>query len=388
MGFDPLLFGNMVSLCEGISPRVVGSVCREFYPTTGEPSLAMRMLWETLDHPFGTAVHLMHPVTLCPHKSPERTVYYTPYLSGIAVRANTSSPYWSGKSKGASPSSSSTATAEETGSDAAQPAFAWFERDRPDNRVPLTDQIRQLAKVFPALTDAESTSFDHQSWFAVLWQPIHGHTHTPQRSCGSFLAFYLLRAPRHLFGSTSDAPGPASRYADWDSCIFRLDRFFFGVDYWAAKIPWLSSSPSHDAAARIAHLVPQELLGVSADDEWRRLPRQTCQCRVPVVGLIPNRARPDVWYLPNDAQRSQFSFHAPLFLTAAAMQLMRHEEERIASSGGTEVTEVHSAESTASSQRLAAGHSGASSRRHALLPDFYHVVKHERTLLEFYNKYA
>ena len=111
MGFDPLLFGNMVSLCEGISPRVVGSVCREFYPTTGEPSLAMRMLWETLDHPFGTAVHLMHPVTLCPHKSPERTVYYTPYLSGIAVRANASSPYWSGKSKGASPSSSSTATA-------------------------------------------------------------------------------------------------------------------------------------------------------------------------------------------------------------------------------------------------------------------------------------
>ena len=82
--------------------------------------------------------------------------------------------------------------------------------------------------------------------------------------------------------------------------------------------------------------------------------------RLPIFGVIPSRARCDVWYAQAGEPTMQCTHMAPLFLIAAAVQLMNHEELT----------------------------SPAASHHSPRLHDYYHVLRHERKLSDFVQMYA
>lgn len=76
----------------------------------------------------------------------------------------------------------------------------WTAAEKPDSRAPLFDQMAELLRTqFPFLQGALSCDFECQSWYAVLWEPIHCHGHSSSYSCGTVITYHLVRPPRHLF---------------------------------------------------------------------------------------------------------------------------------------------------------------------------------------------
>ncbi|CUG89421.1 Hypothetical protein, putative [Bodo saltans] len=89
--------------------------------------------------------------------------------------------------------------------------FVWYAPERVENRRGLLEQVELLAETeCSLLMEGSTTDVSFDSWFSVLWQPIYCHHHTPQRSCGAFLAFYVFRPARCLFQPDSTASVPVS----------------------------------------------------------------------------------------------------------------------------------------------------------------------------------
>lgn len=172
----------------------------------------IRDLWQAFDMPYGVQIPLkgsvFHPAR---RQGPPQAlpvdhaslVFYTPVLSGFHIIAS-------------SPSSSS----RSDGVAAKRQHFRWFETEKPEDRLPLYDQIKQLTSQtqFAPLNDLRNIDVDPRSWFAILWQPILCKQHTPQNSCGSFLVFYLLNPPtasrRRDDHHDEENPGERHEHAD------------------------------------------------------------------------------------------------------------------------------------------------------------------------------
>ena len=267
--FSSQVFGNITNLVESIVPKVAATHLEvpqlsTSTPSTSstathvnfaEPSFYLREMWATMDLPYGVRVPLQNAF-LCPFRPPEHCVFYTPILSGINFTFMNNSKYLARLSATSgislmddnddTMSTSSFGSAKGFASGGNRHTMVWYAAEKPENRAPLVDQVDLLQKqIFPALYEAENTDFTHNSWFAVLWQPIQCNNHTPQRSCGSFLAMYLIRPPRYLFFNEvleKDRPRRkttshffACDNASTDSAVFRCDQLSISYDLWQDK---------------------------------------------------------------------------------------------------------------------------------------------------------
>lgn len=396
-------------------------------PQYSEPVVSLRAIWECLDSPFGCVVDLAEPIFPAPMRPATDRLVYTPLLSGFRIRFHRASPAYRrlaavrrAKRGGASASPEETTSNGEVGrapedstgggtsviSAEETPriesddrlydddgVLTWSATDRPNNRSVLVEQIVELARSdesYSVLLTATTADIDHQSWVALMWQPVFCGGHAAKHSCGSFLAFYLLRSPRHLFVPFADKSEGAALNSSWQSPVFRGDRAALSFDLWNLPrnyhIGRLSSLPSSamdgnpgsgaedgnssSSTSRERFFSDDGGLGYaeSIDDsrdagvlsptqvmaETTAFPVITTAAtaapsmyvRIPLVGLIPNRCRSDVWFKPvydrghpssgnggggggagsNSKVTSSASnahlFFAPLFLMVTALQLM------------------------------------------------------------------
>lgn len=279
--FNAQVYGNIHTFVERISPAVAAQAHRmtttACFPTgrevtAPEPEVLLSDVWKTFHMPFGLDIPLQGVrLTRFKHDPDPVSVFYTPTLSGVSLTfASTvprqkrleyvgrtevaASPVRDNSNTGGGGSKDATVNgASETASPPKSPptpfstptGIRWFASEKPEMRMPMYDQMEALAHgEFPGLATARNTDFTHNSWFAVLWQPIHCHNHTAFHSCGSFLAFYLVR-PRPLPQHAAPARGrslpnrinlmAALSGAPVQTPVFRCDALSFPINIWDMK---------------------------------------------------------------------------------------------------------------------------------------------------------
>ncbi|KAG5476766.1 hypothetical protein CUR178_03951 [Leishmania enriettii] len=245
-------------------------------PSYCEPIMTLKSIWQSFDNPFGCVVRLAEPIYPAPMRPAEGELVYTPLLSGFRIRFHPASPAYkrlaslrevrrqrrreeaaTGESAGVSAEMERAAAgcchsagsyAEEDG------VLTWSAADRPNNRSIIVEQMVELAKCdesYAELLTATTADIDHQSWVALMWQPVFCGGHSSKHSCGTFLAYYLLRAPRHLFIPFADKSEGAAMNSSWNSPVFRGDRAALSFDLWSLKrhyhvARWVSPPPMTD----------------------------------------------------------------------------------------------------------------------------------------------
>ncbi|GET89545.1 hypothetical protein, conserved [Leishmania tarentolae] len=238
-------------------------------PSYCEPVITLKSIWQSFDSPFGCVVNLAEPIYPAPMRPAEGELVYTPLLSGFRIRFHPASPAYKrlaalrevrrqrrreeaaasesvhapaedehtvtgveGAAHGSCSSHTGGSYAEEDG------VLTWSATDRPNNRNIIVEQIVELAKCdesYAELLTATTADVDHQSWVALMWQPVFCGGHSSKHSCGSFLAYYLLRAPRHLFLPFADKSEGAAMNSSWNSPVFRGDRAALSFDLWSLQ---------------------------------------------------------------------------------------------------------------------------------------------------------
>ncbi|CCW65111.1 unnamed protein product [Phytomonas sp. EM1] len=386
-----------------------------------EPIVSLASVWNSFNYPFGCLVPLSQVVILSNMRPPESKVVYTPLLSGFRIRFHDASAAYA-KLLALQRQESNEKTNIKEGlnslpsspngviSSSSPGLLTWSASERPDNRNGVVEQVEELARAneaFRTLLTATTADIDHQSWVAIMWQPVFCGGHTAKQSCGTFLAFYMLRAPRHIFVPFADKSAATCMNSSWDSPVFRVDHEMLSFDIWGFERRYYvgrCTNPSFSATigseARQPS-VPQEVVslvnpieneGVEARnsmDPARDSPQSasgggglgretrrpfvgdgvsdfnygpdlldphatnkqvlasssTRQVRLPLIGLIFNRSRSDVWLCPSMIPPAeampgpgslplpgpQRTYRAPLFLLVSALQLMcwnAFEEDR------------------------------------------------------------
>ncbi|CBZ28004.1 conserved hypothetical protein [Leishmania mexicana MHOM/GT/2001/U1103] len=251
-------------------------------PSYCEPVMTLKSIWQSFDSPFGCVVNLAEPIYPAPMRPAEGELVYTPLLSGFRIRFHPASPAYkrltalreirrqrrreeaaASESAGVSAEDEHATTSVEgaahgggsshtTGSYAEEDGvLTWSATDRPNNRNIMVEQIVELAKCdesYAELLTATTADVDHQSWVALMWQPVFCGGHSSKHSCGTFLAYYLLRAPRHLFVPFADKSEGAAMNSSWSSPVFRGDRAALSFDLWSLQrhyhvARWVSPPP-------------------------------------------------------------------------------------------------------------------------------------------------
>ncbi|CCW70706.1 unnamed protein product [Phytomonas sp. Hart1] len=376
-----------------------------------EPIVSLASVWHSFNYPFGCLVPLYQSVILSNMRPPESKVVYTPLLSGFRIRFHDASAAYAkllalkrregndrpnGK---AGPHSLPFSPYGMIPSDSPG-LLSWSASERPDNRNGVVEQVEELARAneaFRTLLTASTADVDHQSWVAIMWQPVFCGGHTAKQSCGTFLAFYMLRAPRHIFMPFTDKSSGTCINSSWDSPIFRVDNEILSFDIWSfkrryhigrcvpASLPVTSVSEARQVSVpkeTPSVVRPTEIEGIEVTnpmDSLRDSPQfasaaaasgkdvrrsrmgndvadltrspdlsdpygpfsasagfSTSQVRLPLIGLIFNRSRSDVWFClstPPSAETMsgagshpppcpQRIYRAPLFLLVSALRLM------------------------------------------------------------------
>lgn len=213
------------------SPSSSSSSCLFF-----EPIVSLHSIWKGFHFPFGCSFPLAQPVSLTRFGGEvEDHLVYIPLLSGFRIRFLKDSPaydYLKLLQKKEKKQKMKKKKKDEGISNLLPPphegAHGWFRQDspqegekdadgeeeeedfgllqwtafeRPDQRNMVVVQIDALIRSdsrYSLLLSSNSSEVDHQSWVSILWQPVFCGNHTAKDSCGSFLAFYLLRPPYHL----------------------------------------------------------------------------------------------------------------------------------------------------------------------------------------------
>ena len=258
----------------------------------------------------------------------------------------------------------------------------WSSSERPENRPPLIDHIKLLADDgFTALLEANNTDVTYSSWVCVLWQPVFCHGHTPQQSCGSFLAYYLLRPPRHLFRS---GVGPVSvMNACSDSPVFRCETNLIGIDLWRSQI----ATPTPPPVSGSLTLASPTLTRRVAAEGLSQPSVHTEHCTVPICAILPNRLRSDVWYEP--ISHSTVQRKVPLFLFLTALQVASAAAEPFQQAqaandlSNADACSIVSASSASGSPNLVA----ESTRNSHVLTDHLHTLRAERWLNDLASLY-
>nr|CAJ2475319.1 unnamed protein product [Leishmania braziliensis] len=366
-----------------------------------EPVVTLKSIWQSFDNPFGCVVNLAEPIYPAPMRPAEGELVYTPLLSGFRIRFHPASSAYkrlaalrevrrqrhreeaaAGEGAGASTMDERAATSVEgaarggssyhaTGPYAEEDGvLKWSATDRPNNRNIIVEQIVELAKCdesYAELLTATTADVDHQSWVALMWQPVFCGGHSSKYSCGTFLAYYLLRAPRHLFIPFAYKSEGAAMNSSWSSPVFRGDRAALSFDLWSLQrhyhiARWVSPPPMTHIMATLsvdgeddeadnttsscastsrgrnsweegqtgcASNRTTESFGFSTNGDSRVRLRdvyagsasvgggidlhattgttnaatcpataKTTYVRIPLVGLIPNRCRSEVWFKP------------------------------------------------------------------------------------------
>ena len=172
---------------------------------------------------------------------------------------------------------------------------------------PCKNKLSCLPKTFQR--SRHHLDYTYHSWFSVLWQPIYCLNHSPTYSCGSFLAYYLVRPPRHLFAQAAQTPlegpvpFPPEPYcwccridSQWEPCCcswygsgcpgrheclvgrltFRIDRHAVRFEYWRSRIEHEAPSAaapmsqSSQAAAAVMAMESRLLSGQELKQQQRR----------------------------------------------------------------------------------------------------------------------
>lgn len=325
----------------------------------------LRDLWIAFKIPFGATIRFENPVPLSAMKHADPEVYYTPQLSGFhfTVRDNAANPPADGRKH-----------------------FSWFAMDKPDVRRPFYDTLTDLlaTPAYSYLEGAVNTDFTLGSWFAVLWLPIHIKNHSQSHSAGSFLCFYLLNPALRLAGSRyrgtepyfrsdrlavqkpvwllpstlrSDEPidslelggslggygsgvgGVGGRTADatpvasqsavgTPSTAAGQQQQLGGSDGGNSGFPGAPvGAPGSTASSRSTPVTNGGAPASPADGAGgpRDAPEMT-SIRLPIFGIVPSRFRPEVWLRPVMDQAGRWHYVGPLYLIAAAFQLIHHEQ--------------------------------------------------------------
>jgi hypothetical protein len=322
-------------------------------------SYQLRDLWGAFRVPYAVQVHFETPVFLSPMKGPDHSVYYTPQLSGFHFTVHPES---------ANPPADDTTE------------FSWFAMDKPDARKPFYDQMQFVTSLpeYQYLDNAFHTDFTVGSWFAVLWLPVHIKNHTQTHSAGSFLCFYFINPALSLGGS---------QYRGTE-CYFRTDALAVQRPVWLLDkhvqpsdditaigsvqevsrvgTPATAAVTSSPAVAQQAFPgapvgstatshrdspMPGGALSAIAASSARTAPEAI---RIPIFAMVPSRFRTDVWFRQLESSHRRHNFVGPLFLIAAAFQLLQHE----------------------------ASTNPAWSEEHRLLDEHF-MTRHERTMMEF-----
>ena len=357
--FEARCYGNIASFAHSATPKVSSSRC--VYQSNGEVECVLGDIWKSLRNPYGVSVPL-EKAALNPFKGPDRAVYYAPLLSGVNLTFAPTVPLEQRKELLTPEVSGSPLVGRDirhVSSDCTT-GLHWFEDQKPEQRMPMFDRMRALSQTnFAGVLSAKSTDFTPTSWFSILWQPIFCQNHTPKRSAGSFLVFYLVRPNPALHQVTalqnSDVPSP----------VFKCDRL--SVDaFWTGegdKVPVSkhqrdgseggeetsnpsqpstrqegesgsqSTQPHGVAAANVEGIGSSSgrgdsLGGGAGGGLLETASRGSSDGAVPphcipICGMVPLRARSDIWFNPvQDVATAGFTHICPLFLVVSAMQLM------------------------------------------------------------------
>lgn len=323
-----------------------------------EPIASLDSIWKSFDFPFGCTVPLARSVYLSRMRAPEDNVVYVPLLSGFRIGFHDASQAYN-QLHSLHRERQFTASPVSVDAQTGHMLLTWSASERPDNRNIVLAQVRELTAcdaAYSVLLSANTADIDHQSWVAIMWQPVFCGGHSAKQSCGLFLAFYALRAPHHLFLPYAEKSTGAALNSSWRSPVFRIDRAAIFFNIWSFPRAYHVGRPvaGHTSAPSRRHEdLPDNGSQVAGGEgsPATPAPRPSTDTgdlrdgtaspgfiRLAVVGLIPNRCRPDVWLVPAMMSMEQggangggggdgrggcsWSMRAPLFLLASALQLM------------------------------------------------------------------
>ena len=155
----------------GQEPRIGDCpICRTETNAVNGKHYVLREMWKQFSDPYGQEVCLEL-------NGQETMVYYIPFLSALSVSSSVESLVNNGPTN--------------------IPSFRvdFTETASPYHRLPLCDQIMQLAITCPQLLEAHSCQLDlENSWFCVYWQPILNDHYTSNLIAGSFLTYHQFNA--------------------------------------------------------------------------------------------------------------------------------------------------------------------------------------------------
>lgn len=164
--------------------------CSSSSPADGV-SFQLSDLWSFYDEPYG------HEVPITTQDGSENFAFYVPYLSAIQL-------YRPSHEAGDNEKEEEEETTEKD-----TPLFEYFETAKPDQRIPLTDKVRELAHSFEAILTGRSSDFDmSRSWYAISWYPILCDHYISKAVGGCFLTYHHLfvvdTCPLHTHSSKSE----------------------------------------------------------------------------------------------------------------------------------------------------------------------------------------
>ncbi|KNH09655.1 hypothetical protein XU18_0340 [Perkinsela sp. CCAP 1560/4] len=150
-------YGNISNLLLVATPQVNISVDEE-----RSCSIPLARLWSFYETTSGFEIPICSP-----NGNFYTSLYYIPLLSSINIRI---------------------LETDET--------IAFSETLPPLDRLPLTERISQLLRdpsgKFAQLSLLQSIEVDPESYYSVLWAPIHCHAHSPQKSAGVFVTYHSI----------------------------------------------------------------------------------------------------------------------------------------------------------------------------------------------------
>ena len=354
--FEVANYGNIVSFVTSTTPKVVPFGAVQMLAggqSVFEPQFHLSDVWKSLNVPFGVSIELEN-ASFNPHKAPDRAAYYTPLLSAISF---TYASHYSRQRQNAAQGDTTSddgVPMKDTADDSKEEkgplddiGMYWSTDAKPENRLPLWVQMERLASErFPGLLECRNTDFTHTSWFAVMWQPIFSHNHTPTKPAGQFLAFYLIRPPlksnyqqgtavfkcdlstsmdRMLWAPVDEAEQRRRSHSSEQEMELGEGTVASKEGSVADSVGQPSSQPSNKLGSPATvsagcNLIPEDAMSRGSSSD------QYVVC-TPLCGLVPVRVRNDIWFQIHESNGA-YMYVTPLFLVASAAHMMLMQERR------------------------------------------------------------
>eukprot|EP00899_Mesostigma_viride_P020244 jgi/Mesvir1/28220/Mv04769-RA.1 len=200
--------------------------------------------------------------------------------------------------------------------------FQHFETASPYCRMPLADQVAQMAAAFPGLMELKSSELHPASWFAVAWYPIYSIpvATSDQSVPTSFLTYHSISVPPFLGGAAPACSCSSPHY--YNSKWGGGDHGSRSTPFHPPDVSTIVAARAHAAATAAVAEAEASFPGTSGEP-WGSDGGVAGAIPLPAFGLASYKLKPGIWYCGVGACSSR---HRPLEL--AATQWLRRQHVR------------------------------------------------------------